>query len=418
MPVAQMIGLLLLHVPGAFAYAISRGAFSGALSGGADYVGEGIMLTAAGAAVFPIGVWLGRRFAQLPPGYAAGAQLVSRDFLKFSLVGGWILAFGLGFLKQVPSIGAAISYGSSIWMLSVMLSLDNELAERRWGGVLLQLMILFIFPVQVLVFGGFMSYGAAAVIFVISFILVRMRSFLSANLAILALFYVGMSIFVCYYGARTELRNVVWSGAGSSQKVAAVEHAFASMKPFDIHDPRHLQALDERLNQNEFVGLAAVRLRSGEVPYLHGRSVSEGLMALVPRAVWPSKPVFGGSPKIVREMTGLNLEEEETSWGVGNVMEFYINFGVPSLVVGFLLLGAAIGALDVRAFQLIRAGRPEDAILYFLPCAALIQPIGSIVELIGGAAAALVAAFGWRALWRFLSKRRAPAASTRALHSL
>jgi len=82
------------------------------------------------------------------------------------------------------------------------------------------------------------------------------------------------------------------------------------------------------------------------------------------------------------------------------------------------IVGATIGALDVRAYQLIRAGRPEDALLYFLPCVALIQPNGSLVELMGGAAAALVAAFGWRALWRYMSRRRAPVERAEGLPSL
>jgi len=406
MPVAYMIGLLLIHVPGAFAFVISKGAYSGSLSGGGgDYVAEGIILTAAGCAIFPVGVWLGRRFAKLPRGFTAGADLVGRNFLRFCLIGGWLLAFGLGFLERVPSVGATIAYGSSIWMLSVMLALDDALAERNFRRVLLQMIILMVYPVEVLLFGGFLSYGSAAVILVLSFILVRMRSFWRAMIVIAALFYVGTSIFVGYYGARDDLRSVIWSNAGSQERVAAVQSAFAKLRPFDPHDPQHLRALDERLNQNEFVGLAAARIRTGEVNFLHGRSISEGLMALVPRAVWPSKPVFGGSPKVVSEMTGLKLNEN-TSFGVGNVMEFYINFGTPSLLAGFLLLGAVIGGLDIRAYQLIRAGRPADAILFFLPCVALIQPNGSIVELVGGAAAAVVAGLAWRALWGHLSKAR------------
>jgi hypothetical protein len=39
-------------------------------------------------------------------------------------------------------------------------------------------------------------------------------------------------------------------------------------------------------------------------------------------------------------------------------------------------------------------------LLFFLPCVALIQPNGSIVELTGGAAAALVAAYGWKWAWK------------------
>src|SRR5690606_30812846 len=100
---------------------------------------------------------------------------------------------------------------------------------------------------------------------------------------------------------------------------------------------------------------AVERLKLGQVDYLRGRSVWEGAIALVPRLLWPDKPVYGGSPQIVREMTGLHLSEN-TSWGVGNVMEFYINFGIPGLVGGFLIVGALLGVLDRRAAQALQAG--------------------------------------------------------------
>ena len=70
---------------------------------------------------------------------------------------------------------------------------------------------------------------------------------------------------------------------------------------------QHLIALDKRLNQNYFVGLAARRIQEGQVDYLEGESVWEGLQALVPRAFWPEKPVYAGSPQIVSKMTGLQL---------------------------------------------------------------------------------------------------------------
>ena len=75
-----------------------------------------------------------------------------------------------------------------------------------------------------------------------------------------------------------------------------------------------------------FLGLAAERIQFGVVDPLYGDSLREGLIALVPRIVWPDKPVFGGSPKIVSEMTGLQLNQD-TSFGIGQVMEFYIKIG-------------------------------------------------------------------------------------------
>src|SRR5690606_33695493 len=97
---------------------------------------------------------------------------------------------------------------------------------------------------------------------------------------------------------------------------------------------------------------------------------TDALLSLVPRALWPDKTVFGGSPEVVGNMTGLELSTT-TSFGVGNVMEFYINFGIPGLIGGFLILGWVLGRLDHLA-ALAEAKRDyAPAILFFLPAVAL-----------------------------------------------
>ena len=128
-------------------------------------------------------------------------------------------------------------------------------------------------------------------------------------------------------------------------------------------------------------------------------------MSLIPRVIWPDKPVYGGSPAIVREMTGLDLAEN-TSWGVGNVMEFLINFGISGLVLGFLLLGMLLGRLDRGAAMSLAKGDYAGVIMCFLPAVALIQPLGSLVELASGSAAAFVGALAWKYAWQSYHPRK------------
>ena len=104
-------------------------------------------------------------------------------------------------------------------------------------------------------------------------------------------------------------------------------------------------------------------------------------------------------------MTGLRLSPT-TSFGVGNVMEFQINFGIPGVVIGFFVLGWLIGTLDLKAAVAEGRGDLGRVILFFLPGVALIGPNGSLVELFSGSAAALVAAFGWKLAWKRLAKKR------------
>jgi hypothetical protein len=105
-------------------------------------------------------------------------------------------------------------------------------------------------------------------------------------------------------------------------------------------------------------------------------------------------------------MTGLQLSPT-TSFGVGNVMELQINFGIAGVVFGFSGLGWLLGMLDSKAAEAESCGDLERLLIFFLVAAALIQPNGSLVEMFSGAAAALVAAYGWRWTWRRFAGRGA-----------
>ena len=328
----------------------------------------------------------------------------NQRFWVFCLLGGWLFTYGLSPLGQIPSLGAAVEKGGAVWMLGVMLGLRAALQRGDVKSAAIWTSALMVYPILMLLLGGFLSYGAAAVIIVGAIAAVStVRSWRVIIIAVVVT-YVGLSVFVNYFHHRNEIRDAVWGGAPMGQRIDASLGIFRDFEWFDSSNPVHLTALHKRLNQNYFVGLAAQRIEEGQVDYLYGRSVWEGLLSLVPRALWPDKPVFGGSPKIVMEMTGLVLDED-TSWGVGNVMEFQINFGIPGLVVGFLILGWLLGTLDRKAAEAERAGELGRVFFFFLPAAALIQPIGSIVELTGGAAAALVAAYGWSWGWERWSRR-------------
>ena len=405
LPLAYMISLLLVHLPGAYAFAISGGAYAGMQHFG-DAIAQGIFLTAIAALCFVVGVAIAvgnSRWADYD--FQPTVMNVDARFTAFCLLGGWFLAFGVGPLRSVPTLGAAIYFGSSVWMLAAIAGLARSVQMRNPPGFAIWLTVLLIYPLTVLLTSGFLSYGSAAVIIVGSLAVIRMKSAMRSLLVVVALGYLGISVFVNYFGARNELRATIWSGSGFEQRSDAVSDAFSDFHLFSHNNPDHLRALTIRLNQNEFVGIAADRLNNAQADYLKGESFRDAALAPIPRAIWKNKPGGGGSGNIVRDMTGINLATK-TSWGVGNVMEFYINFGLWSLVPGFVLLGFLIAWLDRRAASALRSSDFSRSLLFFLPCVALIQPNGSLVEVAGGAFAALLAAFALRFAWTMMMQPR------------
>jgi hypothetical protein len=400
LPIAYLFSLLLIHVPGAYTHLVSNAAslrYS-------DLVATGMRFTAIGSVSFVAGVWAVRLFSTRSPPTAAKTD--ERRFSLFCLSGGWVATYALSSLHSVSSLGAAVDRAGGVWMLGVMLGLRSAVKHNNLILVGTWLAALAVYPVLMLLLGGFLSYGSAAAIIVISILSISVKKGWKVIIGLIVAVYLGMNLFVNYFAHRDEVRNEVWGGAPLSDRIEATLNIFRDFEWLDFENPEHARAFDERLNQNFFAGLAAARIEQGSVDYLYGRSLWEGLMALVPRALWPDKPVVAGSPKIVSEMTGLQFDED-TSFGIGNVMEFQINFGLPGLVVGFCLLGFLLGALDRHAAVSLRRANFGEAIVGFLPAVALIQPNGSCVELFSASAAGLVAAFGWKWLWKRLPDRAA-----------
>lgn len=80
-------------------------------------------------------------------------------------------------------------------------------------------------------------------------------------------------------------------------------------------------------------------------PQLHGSTLSELVYSWVPRAVWPGKPKsfsvrFGEEVFAFSSLAGTSFFAPSYSG------EWLLNFGLPGLVVGWLLFGLALGRID------------------------------------------------------------------------
>jgi hypothetical protein len=396
LPIAYLYLLLMIHVPGAVAHIFGQDFLSNT-----GLTQLAMNFVAAASVCFVAGVCWSRRSIQK----SSDCSTVDRlKFCSFCVLGGWFFIYGLSPLFRIPSVGAAVEKGSGIWMLGVLLGLRAATKRADFKWILIWLSALAVYPVVMLLLGGFLSYGAWAIVIVFAALTVATTGGMRVTVGVVLFLYIGLTIFVNYFQHRDDIRHEVWGGAPFAARIDSVTGIVKDFTWFDTTNRAHLIALDRRLNQNFFLGLAAARIQDGRSKYLYGESFWEGLLALVPRILWPRKPVFAGSPEIVSKMTGLRLSPT-TSFGVGNVMEFQINFGMPGVVIGFFVLGWLIGALDLRAAVAEVQGDLRTTILYFLPSLALLDPQGSFVQLFGGSAAALVGALVWRELWlRFQHK--------------
>ena len=155
----------------------------------------------------------------------------------------------------------------------------------------------------------------------------------------------------------------------------------------DLSNEWHRWALDERLNQNYLVGIGVLRHRDYGTALMYGATVP--VWALIPRAIWPDKPSVGGGGDLVSKFTGIAFAEG-TSVGAGQVLEFYMNFGMPGVVVGFAIFGFVLMLLDQQIMRALAMGRIGHMVKGALPGLALVAPLGNLVEILVAGVSAMI----------------------------
>jgi hypothetical protein len=294
------------------------------------------------------------------------------------------------FIYKIPSVGTFVQSGWSLLISGLCLLCWKSWNYEKKRKIMRWLLLALFFPFFTTFRLGFLGFGANALItclvFVTSFYKPRWKLFLIGAVCV----YMGLSVFVTYFRDREEIRATVWDDQSSTkERMAQFTNLVTTFEFLNPMDDTHLKSLDMRLNQNALVGAGVENLVSGNVKFAQGETIRDAILALVPRAIWPDKPVQAGSTDYVTRFTGI-LFAEGTSIGVGQVLEFYINFGTVGVVCGFIILGMTIAFFDIAAGYRLQKGDWQGFTYWFLPGLGLIQAGGSLVEVTSTVAASIV----------------------------
>ncbi|HEY3797723.1 MAG TPA: hypothetical protein VGL58_05165 [Caulobacteraceae bacterium] len=387
---AYFLGLSLIHVPGVLA-------FLNPLSPapGRDVTAIGFQMTLLGMTAFvAAAVAASKRRRRREP---LGAAPSSRQIAMFDRMGWRTFVLGvfsyfilLPISGRIPSATSVVSAAATTLIIGLWIRLYGAEQARDGRSTLTTLALLPVLPLSTLAVGGFIGFGVSWVLSVLSFLYVVSRRrfwfFVSAPFVV----FLGLSLFVTYEGQRTGIRDVVWhQHAGLEDRLERVSTLVTQFEMLDLNNEVQLDALNDRLNQNALVGAGVQRLRSGAVGLKYGGTISP--LDLVPRAIWPDKPVVGGSLHVVSAFTGIPFDAT-TSVGIGSVLEFYMNFGTPGLIIGFAGLGFLLMRLDQAVMKSLGAGDIKALLRSAMPGLLLLQPGGSFLEIAVGVVAAIVAA--------------------------
>jgi hypothetical protein len=388
---AYIAGFALQHWLGALAHAMPWNPFSDSTNTivGFNYTTLGLACFVLGTSVTPRPRRLVARAARPTYPVSAEAGTLGQRYARLLLAGG-ILGFvaELTPLNGLPSVTVLISACKQLLIAGLCLKCWLAWHARNRRQLFLWLCLALALPPYTVIVTGFLSYGIGFLLTVLIFIgtFFRPRLLLVAVASVAILF--GIGFFASYLKHRTTLRDAVSGNQSLETRIEAIEDMISSTTPFDPFNQMHLQAIDARLNQNELIGAAI-----GYVPtfrdFAWGGTIYLAALALVPRVLWPDKPITAGSMGLVSAYTGITFAEG-TSVGMGQVMEFYVNFGIEGVVVGFLILGMLIRFLDIRIAERLQTSSWPQFGLWFGVGAATLQPIGQLLEITGSMAGAAV----------------------------
>ncbi len=309
----------------------------------------------------------------------------------YVLAGAFFFFLGSAPLGGLPSLSSVISAGQDLVVVGLGLCWWQGWLEGSRKKMSYFLALSFTLPFATVITRGFIGYGAAATISVLIFISNFRRSKIRLFATVFVLGYLALSVYVTYMRDRAEIRQSVWGGQSFSDRLDRLELTASTFEFFDLHNPEHLERIDDRLNQSALVGAAVIHLQETR-DYARGSTLYDAVLALVPRVFWPDKPVSAGSGDLVARFTGIDFLTGggQTSVGIGSVLELYANFGTIGVVVGFCILGIIVTSLDILATERLVNFDLNGFVLFYLPGLAFLQVGGQFVEVTASAAGALI----------------------------
>jgi hypothetical protein len=385
---SYFLALSLGHVPGVLSYLDPD-----TILGDAEATKVGFDVTLIGMAAFIAGAMAARMLPLRTTSAKAYQQTASVDV--FSRLSWRVLMMGIvsyfvlmPVSAVVPSLTAVASVLGTLLILGFWLQLYAATTAHNGRQILLIFAMLPLLPLATLTTGGFIGYGTVWALSIAAFQFVIARRRIWFYLGTPAVIFLGLSLFVTYFQQRGEIREVVWNETTSiTQRLNKISMLVTDFQLLDLSNEKHLLALDERLNQNYLVGFGVLRHREGEVGLWYGTTVP--LWALIPRAIWPDKPSVGGGQDLVERFTGITFAEG-TSVGVGQVLEFYMNFAMPGILTGFAVLGFILMRLDQKVMRALAMGNIKGVLQAALPGLALLQPVGNLLEILVAVVTAII----------------------------
>lgn len=226
-------------------------------------------------------------------------------------------------------------------------------ATRRYKVVLIALAVFIPLALIAIVSSG---HAGALGLFAVQFGLVfwMARKVRVQHLILIAVLFLALGpVASAWFKVRGFIREGSIQGNMIQRVLTFVDLFKMYYEPFRI-DPYELrEVLFLRIDMTQIYA-AQVRWQPDNEPYAYGKTFTENILViLVPRILWPDKPVRFGGTDFVSRFTGMYREDEEGHLSVGTAinLEFYANFGPWGAAILLGLYGYLCARLEVALFR-------------------------------------------------------------------
>jgi hypothetical protein len=316
------------------------------------------LMSLAGVAAFVAGGYVvAPLLARVPPKKIAGGWRQFRlriDLDRHRRLALIIMALGFVFYMIVPwarSVATVLSVVSNGMLLAYtgayLLVLNGvwsrDAGRLAWGIGATVLVVL----VNVLT-TGFVGHGVMILFCALCVSRLHDRFSMAALVHVGALILGGLILYTIWIEGRGLVRSAINSDRPVEERMEALVEATQNEDAFDVFSQRQAERIQQRLDQSRLF-TQAILWTPAVQPFADGATLYDAVLALVPRALWPAKPVVAGGRDFITQYTGVVFHYSiEVSVGLHPIFEFYINYGLPGVLGGLFFFGILCGVLDYQ----------------------------------------------------------------------
>lgn len=247
------------------------------------------------------------------------------------------------------SLRAIFNFASLLSFVAVLYAVYAR-SKLRFFYIAIVLVLLLRQVIQSGMFGDFVFWTLLYTFFFLLGQKPRIASFLFLGT-------IGLFGVLAIQAIKSDYRKLVWkngtrgSDAGAFYKLALDKFT----DPSTLLQPEAFFWVNTRMNQGAIVA-RTMKMVPQKVPFAQGETILKSIAAaIVPRFLWPNKPMAGGHENVARFLKDKYAHKRQISYNLGPIGEGYANFGRWGGCLWLFVYGCIFRFLFLGVLQLCRS---------------------------------------------------------------